>query len=92
MVTEERMGHKSGIYVFEIDESSPVQSNEPVVLLRPSPSKATVAAWSHLDKYIVAGHEDGSITLFDWKYEEVSRRTAAHDDTITDLQMSKDGT
>ncbi|KAJ1966511.1 translation initiation factor eIF3 subunit [Dipsacomyces acuminosporus] len=92
MVTEERMGHKSGIYVFAIDASTPEQSNEPIVILRPSPSKATVAAWGYLDKYIVAGHEDGSLTLYDWKYEEISRRGPAHDDTITDLQMSSDGT
>ncbi|KAI9501319.1 translation initiation factor eIF3 subunit [Coemansia spiralis] len=92
MVTEERMGHKSGIYVFAIDSSSPEQSNEPVVILRPSPVKATVAAWSYLDKYIVAGHEDGGLTLYDWKYETVVHHTQAHEGTITDMQMWKDGT
>ncbi|KAJ2081680.1 translation initiation factor eIF3 subunit [Coemansia sp. RSA 988] len=92
MVTEERMGHKSGIYVFPIDNSTPEQTNEPTVVLRPSPSKATMAAWSYLDKYIVAGHDDGSLTLYDWKYEEIVRHAEAHDGTITDLQMWKDGT
>ncbi|KAJ2782726.1 translation initiation factor eIF3 subunit [Coemansia javaensis] len=91
MVTEERMGHKSGIYVFAIDSSSPVQSSEPVAVIRPSPSKATVAAWSYLDKYIVAGHEDGSLALYDWKYEELVQRADAHERPVTDLQMWKDG-
>ncbi|KAI7830053.1 eukaryotic translation initiation factor 3 subunit I [Kickxella alabastrina] len=92
MVTEERMGYKSGIYVFAIDNSMPEQSNEPVVILRPSPSKATVAAWSYLDKYIVAGHEDGSLTLYDWANEEIVRRASdAHTERVTDMQMWKDG-
>ncbi|KAJ1997070.1 translation initiation factor eIF3 subunit [Coemansia thaxteri] len=92
MVTEERMGHKSGIYVFAIDNSTPEQSNEPVVILRSSTgSKPTVAAWGYLDRHIVAGHEDGSLSLYDWRNEEVVHRAPAHDGVITDMQMWKDG-
>ena len=30
-------------------------------------SKATVAGWSFLSKYIIAGHEDGSVSQYDAK-------------------------
>ncbi|KAJ1797538.1 translation initiation factor eIF3 subunit [Coemansia sp. RSA 2399] len=92
MVTEERMGHKCGIYVFQIDSSTPEQSDEPVTVLWPSPVKATVAAWGYLDKHIIAGHDDGSLTVYDWQYEKVVNHTKAHEATITDMQMWKDGT
>ncbi|KAJ1821741.1 translation initiation factor eIF3 subunit [Coemansia sp. RSA 2671] len=92
MVTEERMGHKSGIYVFAIDISRPEQSDEPIVILRASGAKPTVAAWSYLDKFIVSGHEDGSLSLYDWRNEEVVQTAKAHDSIITDMQMWKDGT
>ncbi|KAJ2502316.1 translation initiation factor eIF3 subunit [Coemansia sp. RSA 1972] len=91
MVTEERMGYKGTIQVFAVDASRPEQSNEPVVVITPSPSKATVAAWSYLDKYIVAGHENGTLALYDWKREEAVLTAPGHEETITDLQMSKDG-
>ncbi|KAI9470274.1 translation initiation factor eIF3 subunit [Coemansia sp. RSA 989] len=91
LVTEERMGHKGTIQVFEIDSSRPEQSNEPVVVITPSPSKATVAAWSYLDKYIVAGHDNGSLTLYDWVNEKAVCTGSGHDGTITDIQMWKDG-
>jgi translation initiation factor 3 subunit I len=31
-----------------------------------------VAAWSFLDKYIIAGHEDGSVSQYDAKVHETS--------------------
>ncbi|KAJ2044891.1 translation initiation factor eIF3 subunit, partial [Coemansia sp. S16] len=92
MVTEERMGHKSGIYVFAIDISRPEQSNEPIVILRASGAKPTVAAWSFLDKFIVSGHEDGTLSLYDWRNEVVVETAKAHEGIITDMQMWKDGT
>ncbi|KAJ1831032.1 translation initiation factor eIF3 subunit, partial [Coemansia sp. RSA 2708] len=91
MVTEERMGYKGTIQVFAIDSSQPEQSNEPVVVITPSPSKATVAAWGYLDKYIVAGHDNGSLTLYDWMRETPVKTAAGHDGSITDMQMWRDG-
>ncbi|PVU89447.1 hypothetical protein BB559_005094 [Furculomyces boomerangus] len=92
-VTEKRMGFESEIYVFRIDESG-TQSDTPVVVIRPKDSKATVAAWSYFDKYIVAGHEDGSVTLYNWREsdpeKQISKTVKVHQDTITDLQTSKD--
>lgn len=93
MVTEERMGHKSALYVFAIDGSKPEQSNEPAVEIRFPGSKPTVAAWGFLDKYIVTGHHDGSLSLCDWKTQKiVKQQSEAHELPVNDLQMWKDGT
>ena len=97
MITEKRMGYEGTIRIFPIsrvaDDQLKKQSSTPELVITPSGSKATVAAWSYLDKYIVAGHEDGSVSLFDPKSgEQLSTNDSVHEAIITDLQMSPDGT
>lgn len=41
------------------------ESKEPQFLIKPSGSKATVAAWCGLDEFIVTAHEDGTLNLWD---------------------------
>ena len=79
---------------------------EPSLVITPYGSKATVAAWSALDRFIVSGHEDGSVCLWDAEYGEEVRPCALapltlqydkaepnpHSGVITDLQMSPDRT
>lgn len=68
-VTEKRMGYLGTIVVFDIrygDDLSE-QSDEHSLRITCEESKATVAGWSYLDKYIIAGHEDGSISQYDAK-------------------------
>ena len=68
-VTEKRMGYLGTIVVFDIrygDDLSE-QSNEHSLRITCEESKATVAGWSYLDKYIIAGHEDGSVSQYDAK-------------------------
>ncbi|OMJ12887.1 Eukaryotic translation initiation factor 3 subunit I [Smittium culicis] len=93
-VTEKRMGFEGMIYIYEIDSTKAAQSNDPVTVITPSPSKATVAAWSFFNMYVIAGHEDGSVTLYDWRQTDPSKQAIktqqVHSDTITDLQTSKD--
>ncbi|OLY85338.1 Eukaryotic translation initiation factor 3 subunit I [Smittium mucronatum] len=95
-VTEKRMGFQDMIYIFKIDHNSEKQSDAPVKVIIPGTSKVTVAAWSFFNKYIVAGHEDGSVTLYDWKEtdpeKQVVRTKQVHSATITDLQTSRDKT
>lgn len=117
-VTEQRMGYKGAIRVFEITREEgakrvyrsmsqppatpllttpfalqPAEPEEPVITIEPYGKKATVAAWCGLDQYIVSGHEDGRINLWDmdgelfWEPED-----RAHMETITDLQVSDDST
>ena len=67
-VTEQRMGFLGTIVIFDIVvDVDAEQSNERAMTITCSHSKATVAGWSYLSKYIIAGHEDGSISQYDAK-------------------------
>lgn len=68
VVTEQRMGFLGTIAVFDIIiDVDAEQSSERSLVITPDESKATVAGWSYLSKYIIAGHEDGSVSQFDAK-------------------------
>lgn len=68
-VTEKRMGYLGTIVVFDIryGEDLSDQTSEHSLRITCEESKATVAGWSYLDKYIIAGHEDGSVSQYDAK-------------------------
>ena len=67
-VTEKRMGFLGTIVVFDIIlDVDAEQTNERSLTITCEPSKATVAGWSYLSKYIIAGHEDGSVSQYDAK-------------------------
>lgn len=101
-VTEKRMGFLGTIVVFDIKiDIEAEQTNERTLTITCDESKATVAGWSFLSKYIIAGHEDGSVSQYDakvhlserWlgmnsKYRqtgELLQNTQAHD---VDLQVT----
>lgn len=87
------MGFDGTIQVFPINPSLEAkQQMQPTLKIVPEGSKAQVAAWSYLDKYIVSGHEDGHVALFSPESGEEIHRAPAHDGVITDLQMSADAT
>jgi translation initiation factor 3 subunit I len=68
-VTEKRMGFLGTIVVYDIRYGDDLtdQTDEYSLKITCEESKATVAAWSFLDKYIIAGHEDGSVSQYDAK-------------------------
>jgi translation initiation factor 3 subunit I len=67
-VTEKRMGFLGTIVVLDIDlDPQAEQSDEKALVITCDDSKATVAGWSYLSKYIIAGHEDGTISQYDAK-------------------------
>lgn len=67
------MGYLATIVVFDIrygdGEGNGLedQPEEPSLKITCEESKATVAGWSFLSKYIIAGHEDGSVSQYDAK-------------------------
>lgn len=63
------MGYLGTIVVYDIryGEDLAFQTEEHSLRIQCERSKPTVAAWSYLDKYIIAGHEDGSVSQFDTK-------------------------
>ena len=67
-VTEKRMGHLATIVVFDIVvDVDAEQADDPILTITCEDSKATVVGWSFLRKYIIAGHEDGSVSQWDAK-------------------------
>ncbi|KAJ5334878.1 hypothetical protein N7452_007281 [Penicillium brevicompactum] len=93
-VTEKRMGFLGTIAVLDINYGDNLneQAAEPSLVITCEDSKATVAQWSFLAKYILAGHEDGSVSQYDPKTGEIVENIQIHefDSAITDLQMSPD--
>jgi WD40 repeat protein len=74
-VTEKRMGFLGTIVVLDINlDVNAEQSSEKSLVITCEESKATVAGWSYLSKYIIAGHEDGSVS----KYDAKVRRLGEH--------------
>ncbi|RDW58026.1 eukaryotic translation initiation factor 3 subunit I [Coleophoma cylindrospora] len=94
-VTEKRMGFLGTIVVFDIKlDLEAEQTDERAMTITCEDSKATVAGWSFLSKYIIAGHEDGTVSQYDAKTGEQLDNTQAHepDALITDIQWSPDRT
>jgi translation initiation factor 3 subunit I len=94
-VTEKRMGHLGTIVVLDIKvDVAAQQSDERALTIVCDESKATVAGFSYLGKYIIAGHEDGSVSQYDGKTGEQIYNVPIHElnGLITDLQWSPDRT
>ena len=94
-VTEKRMGHLGTIVVLDIVvDVEAEQSDEKVMTIICDESKATVAGWSYMSKYIIAGHEDGSVSQYDGKTGDLLYNSPVHElnTPITDLQWSPDRT
>ena len=80
-VTEKRMGFLGTIIVLDIKlDVDAEQSDEIAMTITCQDSKATVAGWSYLSKYIIAGHEDGSVSQYDAK---VGRRSSVTSEMLT---------
>ncbi|EHK96151.1 WD40 repeat-like protein [Glarea lozoyensis ATCC 20868] len=94
-VTEKRMGFLGTIVVVNINlDPEGEQDDEKVLTIECEESKATVAGWSFMNKYIIAGHEDGTVSQYDAKTGEQLDNTQVHemDAQITDIQWSPDRT
>lgn len=62
-------------------------------MFNPVGSKPTVCTFANTPDLILTGHESGKVALFDAKTgEEVDNNERAHNDVVTDLQISKDRT
>lgn len=82
-VTEKRSGHLSTIVVYEINpDPEAEQTNEQSLRIVCEDSKATVAGFSYLSHYIIAGHEDGSVSQYDAKTGELLFNTQAHEEDM----------
>ena len=83
-VTEKRMGFLGTIVVLDVnyDGDFTNQAEEPSLKITCNESKATVAGWSYLGKYIIAGHEDGSVSQYDGKVRYNTPRSNEERDRV----------
>ncbi|MCJ1356371.1 MAG: translation initiation factor eIF3 subunit [Icmadophila ericetorum] len=94
-VTEKRMGFLGTIVVFNVKcDVDAEQDDEPFMTITCDDSKPTFAGFSFLSKYIIAGHENGSVSQYDGKTGELIFNEQVHEENglITDLQWSSDRT
>ena len=67
VITEERMGHRGALRVFNINRdpaSWTKQETEPMRMITFSGSKASVACFDVFDHHIITGHESGKVALY----------------------------
>ena len=67
-ITEKRQGILSTIFVYDIiNDVDASQTDEQSLRIVCDESKATVAGFGYLGKFIIAGHEDGTVSQYDAK-------------------------
>ena len=52
---------------ISLDDLDAQQASDPSLKITFQDSKATVAAWSYLNKFIICGHENGTVSQYDAK-------------------------
>lgn len=76
-VTERRMGHLSTIIVYDINQDpAGEQPDEQSLRIVVDGGKATVAGFSYGAKYILSGHEDGTVCQWDAKVSKMAGKTS----------------
>jgi translation initiation factor 3 subunit I len=90
VVTDARMKFPAQLMIYEIAQDPKDQTDEPVSVMDVEGSKITVAVWGPLNKYIYCGHENGEVSIWDWKLGEKINSVNDHKAQIMDLQFSKE--
>lgn len=91
VTTDSTMGFPSLIMVFDLTTAQS-EASEPLFSI-PMPdikSKATCIAWTDCNDFLVTGHHDGAVCLWDATSGKKMNESREHSDTIKDLQMSPD--
>lgn len=104
VLTEERMGHRGMLRVFNVNrnpENWTEQEAEPMRSITFSGRKATCALFDAFGTHILTAHEDGRVALYAHDTQEGESgidaeleltSVKAHSDVVTDMQLGWDGT
>lgn len=93
LITDATMGKPARLLVF--DWQKDVLKPTLHVDFEGTEKKPTVVAWTDCNEFIITGHMDGALVLFDPASGDRVRTSApgaAHTDQIKDIQFSPDGT
>jgi len=88
--TDTSMGQTCEIRFYDVNTALSGGSPTPYLTIPIDESPVTSAVWGPLDKFIITGHANGSITKWDSKTGEKIRSTRQHTDKINDVQKSVD--
>jgi len=88
--TDKSMGRQCEILFFDIAECLSSSAPTPYLSIPVTDSKVTAAVWGPLDKILLSGHENGTITKWCTKTGESLQSIKGHGDKINDLQKSVD--
>lgn len=89
-VTDSKMKNPSQLIIYDVAKNVNQQSDEPIAVMDVVGSRITVALWGPLNKYIYCGHEDGELSIWDWKLGEKIKSVHGHSNQIMDMQFSKE--
>jgi translation initiation factor 3 subunit I len=90
--TDDRMKFNCTLNIFDMRDSSQIETQTPQMSIPMPDSKITAALWSHLDYMIITGHESGAICQYDIRHKtnEPVNWVHEHRKGIQDLQISKE--
>lgn len=88
--TDKAMGQTCEIKFFDVNDALSGGSPSPYLTIPVTDSKVTSAVWGPLDKYLITGHENGTVTKWCAKTGESIRNVQPHKDKINDVQKSHD--
>ncbi|KAJ2991649.1 Eukaryotic translation initiation factor 3 subunit I [Globomyces sp. JEL0801] len=88
-VTDATMGNKSTIHVVNIQSNTAKQTSKIESQIVITGSKATQARWGKLNKTIITGHDDGTVSIWDAETGEILDSNKKHTGPITDIQFGK---
>lgn len=96
VVTEEHFGRKGTISFFPIVQTvgAPQAAEAEFVIENTEgiKTKVTVASWAYDGEHVLAGHNDGSVSRYNFRTGEQTHIERPHDQAVQDLQASLDRT
>uniref|UniRef100_A0A8W7PXI9 Serine-threonine kinase receptor-associated protein n=1 Tax=Anopheles coluzzii TaxID=1518534 RepID=A0A8W7PXI9_ANOCL len=93
--TDRAMNHPCELFVIDVRNiDASISSADPVLKLtmNEQQSKITSMLWGALDETVITGHENGSLRIWDLRAVKELNSVNDHTASITDMQMSSDGT
>ena len=93
IVTDATMKKSARVFIYEFPSLKLVKT---IDCTGNDKIKPTVVGFSDCNEFVITGHQDGSLCLWDWHVTDISvittpvKKSTPHSDAIRDLQLSSD--